>query len=123
MRDSGVQSPASDVRRQYGTSPVRRQGVVSGPHRRTPGALLRELGLVHHLDLRFVADAVPVVSEDSTDLRWWAAPGPTFLDSAAGEPLHPVDAHSEPDTGLVARAVARLGSPRRLSRYFTWLRR
>src|SRR5690606_4918864 len=46
-------------------------------------------GLVHHLDVRFVAvapaDAVPVASEESTELRWW-----------------PVGALPEPDTGLVA---------------------
>lgn len=52
-------------------------------------------GLVHHLDVRFVAvapaGAVPVVSEESTDVRWW-----------------PVDALPEPDTGLVARALERL---------------
>lgn len=52
-------------------------------------------GLVHHLDVRFLAvapaGATPVVSEESTDVRWW-----------------PVDALPEPDTGLVARALARL---------------
>jgi 8-oxo-dGTP pyrophosphatase MutT (NUDIX family) len=52
-------------------------------------------GLVHHLDVRFVAvapeGAVPVVSEESTDVRWW-----------------PVDALPEPDTGLVVRSLARL---------------
>ena len=51
-----------------------------------------EPGLVHHLDVRFVAvapaGAVPVVSEESTDVRWW-----------------PVDALPEPDTGLVARSL------------------
>jgi hypothetical protein len=50
---------------------------------------------VHHLDVRFVAvapeDAVPVVSEESTDVRWW-----------------PVGALPEPDTGLVARSLERL---------------
>ena len=54
-------------------------------------------GLVHHLDVRFVAvapeGATPVVSEESTDVRWW-----------------PVDALPEPDTGLVATALARLAS-------------
>jgi len=52
-------------------------------------------GLVHHLDVRFVAvapaGAVPVVSEESTDVRWW-----------------PVHALPEPDTGLVARSLERL---------------
>ncbi len=56
-------------------------------------------GLVHHLDVRFVAlapaGAVPVVSEESTDVRWW-----------------PVDALPEPDSGLdhglVARSLERL---------------
>jgi 8-oxo-dGTP pyrophosphatase MutT (NUDIX family) len=58
-------------------------------------------GVVHHLDVRFVAVApagvVPVVSEESEDVRWW-----------------PVDALPEPDTGLVARSLERLaaGSPR-----------
>ena len=55
-------------------------------------------GLVHHLDVRYVAvapqGATPVVSEESTDVRWW-----------------PVDALPEPDTGLVAQALARLESP------------
>jgi 8-oxo-dGTP pyrophosphatase MutT (NUDIX family) len=54
-----------------------------------------EAGVVHHLDVRFVAvaaaDAVPVVSAESTDVHWW-----------------PVDGLPEPDTGLVARAVERL---------------
>jgi 8-oxo-dGTP pyrophosphatase MutT (NUDIX family) len=53
-------------------------------------------GLVHHLDVRFVAvapdGATPVVSEESTDVRWW-----------------PVDALPEPDTGLVAAGLARVG--------------
>jgi 8-oxo-dGTP pyrophosphatase MutT (NUDIX family) len=52
-------------------------------------------GLVHHLDVRFVAiapaGAVPVISAESTDVRWW-----------------PVDALPEPDTGLVARSLERL---------------
>ena len=52
-------------------------------------------GLVHHLDVRFVAvapaGAVPTVSAESTDVRWW-----------------PVDALPEPDDGLVARALERL---------------
>jgi 8-oxo-dGTP pyrophosphatase MutT (NUDIX family) len=56
-------------------------------------------GLVHHLDVRFVAvapdDAVPVVSEESTDVRWW-----------------PVDGLPEPDTGLVVRSLERLRSTR-----------
>ena len=56
-------------------------------------------GLVHHLDVRFVAvapaDAVPVVSAESTDVRWWA-----------------VDALPEPDTGLVARSLERLDETR-----------
>jgi len=60
-----------------------------------PVTFCGEPGLVHHLDVRFVAlappDAVPVVSEESTDVRWW-----------------PVDALPEPDTGLVARSLARL---------------
>ncbi len=55
--------------------------------------------VVHHLDVRFVAvappGAVPVVSEESTDVRWW-----------------PIDAlpldDSPPGTGLVARSLARL---------------
>lgn len=55
-------------------------------------------GLVHHLDVRFVAvapdGATPVVSEESTDVRWW-----------------PVDALPEPDTGLVRAALARLAAP------------
>ncbi len=54
---------------------------------------------MHHLDVRFVAiappGAVPVVSEESTDVRWW-----------------PVDAlplqDSPPETGLVARSLQRL---------------
>jgi 8-oxo-dGTP pyrophosphatase MutT (NUDIX family) len=58
-----------------------------------------EPGLVSHLDVRFVAvappGAVPVVSEESTDVRWW-----------------PVDAlpldDSPPHTGLVARSFERL---------------
>jgi 8-oxo-dGTP pyrophosphatase MutT (NUDIX family) len=54
-------------------------------------------GLVHHLDVRFVAiapaGALPVVSEESTDVRWW-----------------PVDALPEPDTGLVSRSLERLSS-------------
>jgi 8-oxo-dGTP pyrophosphatase MutT (NUDIX family) len=53
-------------------------------------------GLVHHLDVRFVAvapaGAVPTVSAESTDVRWW-----------------PVDALPEPDDGLVARSLERLG--------------
>lgn len=60
-----------------------------------PVTFCGEPGLVHHLDVRFVAvapaGAVPVVSEESTDVRWW-----------------PVDALPEPDTGLVARALERL---------------
>ena len=56
-----------------------------------------EAGLVHHLDVRFLAvapaGAVPAVSEESLDVRWW-----------------PVDGLPEPDTGLVAAALARLGS-------------
>jgi 8-oxo-dGTP pyrophosphatase MutT (NUDIX family) len=52
-------------------------------------------GVVHHLDVRFVAvapaDAVPLVSEESTDVRWW-----------------PAEALPEPDDGLVARSLARL---------------
>lgn len=60
-----------------------------------PVTFCGEAGLVHHLDVRFVAmapaGAVPVVSEESTDVRWW-----------------PVDALPEPDTGLVARALERL---------------
>jgi 8-oxo-dGTP pyrophosphatase MutT (NUDIX family) len=52
-------------------------------------------GLVHHLDVRFVAiapaGAVPVISAESTDVRWW-----------------PVDALPEPDTGLVVRSLERL---------------
>jgi 8-oxo-dGTP pyrophosphatase MutT (NUDIX family) len=52
-------------------------------------------GAVHHLDVRFVAvaptGAVPTVSAESTDVRWW-----------------PVDALPEPDDGLVARALERL---------------
>ena len=54
-------------------------------------------GLVHHLDVRFVAvapaGAVPTVSAESTDVRWW-----------------PVDALPEPDDGLVARSLERLQS-------------
>jgi len=54
-------------------------------------------GRVHHLDVRFVAvapaGAVPTVSAESTDVRWW-----------------PVDALPEPDDGLVARSLERLGS-------------
>ena len=54
-------------------------------------------GPVHHLDVRFVAvapaGAVPTVSAESTDVRWW-----------------PVDALPEPDDGLVARALQRLGT-------------
>ena len=61
-----------------------------------PVTFCGEPGLVHHLDVRFVAvappGAVPVVSAESTDVRWW-----------------PVDALPEPDTGLVARALERLG--------------
>jgi 8-oxo-dGTP pyrophosphatase MutT (NUDIX family) len=60
-----------------------------------PVTFCGEPGLVHHLDVRFVAvapaDARPVVSEESLDVRWW-----------------PVDALPEPDTGLVARSLARL---------------
>jgi 8-oxo-dGTP pyrophosphatase MutT (NUDIX family) len=54
-------------------------------------------GLVHHLDVRFVAvapaSAEPAVSEESIDVRWW-----------------PVDALPEPDTGLVARSLERLAA-------------
>jgi 8-oxo-dGTP pyrophosphatase MutT (NUDIX family) len=57
-------------------------------------------GVVHHLDVRFVAiaptGAEPHVSEESTDVRWW-----------------PVDALPEPDAGLtelVTRSLARLQS-------------
>jgi len=54
-------------------------------------------GLVHHLDVRFVAvapaSAEPAVSEESIDVRWW-----------------PVDALPEPDTGLVARSLERLSA-------------
>jgi 8-oxo-dGTP pyrophosphatase MutT (NUDIX family) len=54
-------------------------------------------GLVHHLDVRFVAvaptGAVPTVSSESTDVRWW-----------------PVEALPEPDDGLVARALERLAA-------------
>lgn len=60
-----------------------------------PVTFCGEPGLVHHLDVRYVAvapaGAVPVVSEESTDVRWW-----------------PVDALPEPDTGLVARSLERL---------------
>jgi 8-oxo-dGTP pyrophosphatase MutT (NUDIX family) len=60
-----------------------------------PVTFCGEPGLVHHLDVRFVAvapaDAVPVVSEESSDVRWW-----------------PVDRLPEPDTGLVARSLERL---------------
>ncbi len=68
-----------------------------------PVTFCGEPGLVHHLDVRFVAtapsDAVPVVSEESTDVRWW-----------------PIDALPEPDTGLVARSLERLAVyPRELS--------
>ena len=60
-----------------------------------PVTFCGEPGLVHHLDVRFVAlappGAVPVVSEESTDVRWW-----------------PADALPEPDTGLVARSLERL---------------
>ena len=60
-----------------------------------PVTFCGEPGLVHHLDVRFVAvasaGARPVVSEESLDVRWW-----------------PVDALPEPDTGLVARSLARL---------------
>jgi 8-oxo-dGTP pyrophosphatase MutT (NUDIX family) len=60
-----------------------------------PVTFCGEPGLVHHLDVRFVAiapaGAVPVVSEESTDVRWW-----------------PVDALPEPDTGLVVRSLERL---------------
>ena len=54
-------------------------------------------GTVHHLDVRFLARAgaedVPVVSEESLDVRWWpVAELPT----------------DEPDMrALVARALAR----------------
>lgn len=52
-------------------------------------------GVVHHLDVRFVAvaptGALPTVSVESTDVRWW-----------------PVDALPEPDDGLVARSLERL---------------
>ena len=60
-----------------------------------PVTFCGEPGLVHHLDVRFVAlapaDAVPVVSAESTDVRWW-----------------PVGDLPEPDTGLVARSLERL---------------
>ena len=60
-----------------------------------PVTFCGEPGLVHHLDVRFVAiaptGAVPVVSEESTDVRWW-----------------PVGDLPEPDTGLVARSLERL---------------
>ncbi|HCB04687.1 MAG TPA: NUDIX hydrolase [Nocardioides bacterium] len=60
-----------------------------------PVTFCGEPGLVHHLDVRFVAvappDAVPVASEESTDVRWW-----------------PVAGLPEPDTGLVHRALERL---------------
>ena len=59
-------------------------------------------GLVHHLDVRFVAvapaGAVATVSAESTDVRWW-----------------PVDALPEPDDGLVALALQRLGAPQSTS--------
>ena len=62
-----------------------------------PVTFCGEAGLVHHLDVRFVAvapaGAVPVVSEESLDVRWW-----------------PVDALPEPDNGLVARSLERLSS-------------
>ncbi len=42
----------------------------------TPGSDADGL-VVHHLDVRFLAvvapDAVPAVSEESLDLRWWSA--------------------------------------------------
>ena len=65
-----------------------------------PVTFCGEPGLVHHLDVRFVAlappGAVPVVSEESTDVRWW-----------------PVDALPEPDCEpLVALALARLSAAR-----------
>ena len=55
-------------------------------------------GVVHHLDVRFVATApagaVPVVSEESSDVRWW-----------------PVDALPDPDLRpLVDAAVAQSAS-------------
>ena len=60
-----------------------------------PVTFCGEPGLVHHLDVRFVAlappDAVPVVSAESTDVRWW-----------------PVADLPEPDTGLVAASLQRL---------------
>jgi 8-oxo-dGTP pyrophosphatase MutT (NUDIX family) len=60
-----------------------------------PVTFCGEPGLVHHLDVRFVAvapdGAVPAVSEESIDVRWW-----------------PVDALPEPDSGLVARSLERL---------------
>jgi 8-oxo-dGTP pyrophosphatase MutT (NUDIX family) len=56
-------------------------------------------GLVHHLDVRFVAvappGAEPVVSEESTDVRWWPLDALPELDSP-------------PDTGLVAQSLERL---------------
>ncbi len=62
-----------------------------------PVTFCGEPGLVHHLDVRFVAvapaGAVPAVSEESMDVRWW-----------------PADALPEPDTGLVARSLERLRS-------------
>jgi 8-oxo-dGTP pyrophosphatase MutT (NUDIX family) len=64
-----------------------------------PVTFCGEPGLVHHLDVRFVAvapaGAVPVVSEESTDVRWW-----------------PVDGLPEPDSGLVARSLERLDRTR-----------
>ncbi|WP_028653421.1 NUDIX hydrolase [Nocardioides halotolerans] len=64
-----------------------------------PVTFCGEPGLVHHLDVRFVAvappGAVPVVSDESTDVRWWP------VDDL------PLD-DSPPHTGLVARALERL---------------
>ena len=64
-----------------------------------PVTFCGEPGLVHHLDVRFVAiapaGAVPVVSEESTDVRWWPVDALPLLDSP-------------PDTGLVARSLERL---------------
>jgi 8-oxo-dGTP pyrophosphatase MutT (NUDIX family) len=64
-----------------------------------PVTFCGEPGLVHHLDVRFVAiapaGAVPVVSEESTDVRWWPVDALPQLDTP-------------PDTGLVARSLERL---------------
>ncbi|WP_148613950.1 NUDIX hydrolase [Nocardioides rubriscoriae] len=62
--------------------------------------------LVHHLDVRFLAvapaEAVPVVSDESLDVRWWP------VDALPGDDLGPLVA-----AALAVRAAGRPGRPGR----------